>query len=240
MRPGSGGTSTVRTAGRIASGLRRFTAVAVATGVLAWALLPAFSFPIDSDTGSTTCRMACADTPDCCCKPTAAREPKNDHTPGAELSTPATTRSCPRDCATLTVVPGTSTARKATGVHRVGAPGTAHTAHSVEAHVAIQQELLEVAQPRGPPAQDLDDRSSTRVSPNTPGACAPTLGEFPQKTQAGSGSPESGPSSARNSIRQSVSAFEPSLIVRQQEPHSASEARGRNGANAQQYGGPHE
>ena len=210
MALGRRGIRTGKTRRRIASGVRRVIAVAVTLGVLAWAVLPAFSFPVVSDTGSTTCRMACADTAHCCCKPAARdEEPKNDLSSGAELSTPATREACPRDCATLTVVPGTSTARSADGVHRLAAPGAAQILHAFEIREAIHGGRFDLARPRGPPARRRENLSPARVSSNTPGACVSLLGKFLTKTRAGSGSSESMHSSVRHSIQSFFNVFEP-------------------------------
>ena len=236
MRPGSWGISAWSVERRHATGVRRITAVAVALGVVAWAVLPVLWFPLDSQTGSTTCRMACADTPDCCCKPATAQQPTNDRASGTELSTPATTESCPRDCATLTAVPGTSTARSASGVHRLGSPGVERTAHTIDTHAAVQQGLFDVAQPRGPPTQDRNGFRLARVSPNTPGACASCLAEFPQKTRAGSGSSESGYTPARDPIHPSSCRFEPRDFT-QSTRLASRRGQGPVGVDAHQYGG---
>jgi len=239
MAAGSRGTNTGRILRRIATGARRVIAVAVTVGVLAWAVLPA-SFPIDQDAGTTTCRMACADTPSCCCKPAAtAEEPKSERSSGAELSTPATRASCPRDCATLTVIPGTSTARSAQGVHRLATPEENETLLAVDLVAAIQQEHFDVARPRGPPAQERVDLSPARVSPNTPGACASLLGDFSFISRAGSGSSESRHSSVRHLIQTSFNVFEPrvsSLSTTLASPRS----REPIGVDANHHGGPHE
>jgi hypothetical protein len=240
MGPGSRGTSTGRSYGRLATGARRVAAVAVALGVFLWAVLPVLSFPLDSTTGSTACRMACADTADCCCKPAESRRPKKDRTSETELSTPATTESCPRDCATLTVVPGTSIARSAIGVHRLNAPGAEFTTHFFETHAATRQGLLEVARPRGPPTQSRSDLFFARVSWNTSGPCAFPFAGLPNKESACSDSSESRHPSVRPSFQPLSSAFEPRVFVRQRESHSVEVARGWNDANAHQHGGPHE
>ena len=244
MRSGRRGTFTARigrhTERRLALGVRRVMALGVVLGVLAWAVLPAYSFPFDTDTGSTTCRMACADTAHCCCKPAAtAEEPKNDRSSGTELSTPATRESCPRDCATLTVVPGSSTARSANGVGRLATPEGNETLLAVDLVAAIQQELFDVARPRGPPAPQREDLSPARVSPNTPGACASLLGRFPAKTRAGSGSSESRHSSVRRSIRSSFNVFEP-RDSRMSPTLASHRSREIFGVDAHHHGGTHE
>jgi hypothetical protein len=151
----------------------------VTLGVLSWAVLPVVSFSLNSDTGSSTCRMACADTAHCCCKPAAAANAtKHDPFPETELSALATLESCPRDCATLTIVPGTSTARSARGVERLAAPGVEPTSRAVEPHTAIHQGLFDVAQPRGPPTRGWNDLFIARTSSDTPIACASLLSEF--------------------------------------------------------------
>jgi len=236
----SRGTTTGRIDVRLATVSRRVAAVAVVLGVLLWAVLPVLSFPLDSTTGSTTCRMACADTSDCCCKPAESQPSKNDRTTGAELSTPATTGACPRDCATLTVVPGTSIARSATGLHRLGAPGTEFTSHSFETHAATRQGVLDVSRPRGPPTRNRNDLLVARVSPDTLRSCAFPFGELPRTNSARPGSSESRHSSARPSFQPFSNALEPRVFVRQQDSHSVDEARGWCDANAHQYGGPHE
>ena len=211
-----------------ASGVRRFTAVAVVLGVVAWAALPVLSFPLDGDTGSTTCRMACAGTPGCCCKPTAD-EPKHTRSSGTELSTPATRESCPRDCATLTVVPGTSTARSANGVHRLAAPGAAHTTHATETHAALHQGLFDVARPRGPPTEARNDRSIARASSDSAsGFASLRSSESPETMRLGSGSSESRHFSAWHSIQQSVKRSHPAA------------KRSLTGVDAHHYGGNHE
>jgi hypothetical protein len=244
MRSGRRGTFTAkigrRTERRLALGVRRVTAVGVVLGVLAWAVLPASSFPIDQDAGATTCRMACADTPSCCCKPAAtADEPKHDRSSGAELSTPATRESCPRDCATRTVVPGTSTARSAQGVHRLATPEGNETLLAVDIIVAIQQELFDVARPRGPPAQEREDLSPARVPPNTPGSCASLLGRFSAKTRAGSGSSESRHSSVRHFIQTSFNVFEPRVSSLSTTLASRC-SKEPTGVDANHHGGTHE
>ena len=223
-----------------ALGVRRVAAIGVVLGVLAWAVVPTYSFPIDRDAGSTTCRMACADTPSCCCKPAGkAEEPWSDRSTGAELSPPATHESCPRDCATLTVVPGTSTARSTSGVERLVTPEENETLREADLATALQQELFEVARPRGPPAQEREDLSPARVSPNTSGACASLLGKSPAKTRAGSGSSESRHSSVRHPIRSSFNVFEPrvSYLSTTLASHRSKEPIG---VDAHQHGGTHE
>lgn len=235
MRSGRRGPGT----SSIHAGVRRVIAVAVAVGVFAWAVLPAFSFPLDSDTGSTTCRMACADTAECCCKPASAQPSKNDRSSGTEMSTPATTESCPRDCATLTVVPGISTVRSANAAHRLGAPDAEHTSHLIETLDAARQELLDVAQPRGPPAPRRNGLSIARVSPNTSGVRASRLVEFPRTIGAGSGSSESMHSSVRWSTHPS------SIVLEPRDSSLSTELASRRGqepagVDAHQHGGTHE
>jgi hypothetical protein len=240
MAAGNRGTKTGRILPRVATGARRVIAVAVTVGVLSWAVLPAYSFPLDSETGSTTCRMACADTAHCCCKPVATtKEPKNERSSGPALSTPATRASCPRDCATLTVVPATSTARSAQGVHRLATPEENETLLAVDLVAAIQQELFHVARPRGPPAQEREDLSPARVSPNTPGACASPLGRFSAKTRAGSGSSESRHSSVRRSIQSSFNVFEPRVSSLSTTLASRC-SKEPTGVDANHHGGTHE
>ena len=231
---------TAKTFHRVATGMRRVTAVAVTVGVLAWAVLPAYTFALGSDTGTTTCRMACADTPDCCCKPAlTAGAPRNDRFSGAELSAPAARESCPRDCATLTVVPGTSTARWTNGVHRLSAPGADQILHTYETYAAIHQGRFDVARPRGPPAQEREDLSPARVSPNTPGACASLLGKSLANACAGTGSSESRHSSVRHPSQASFNQREPRVsdLSTTLASHRSKEPIG---VDADQHGGTHE
>ena len=228
-----------RTANRLASAMRCVTAIVVVLGVLAWAALPAFSFSLDRDTGSTTCRMACANTPDCCCKPVEARKSDQHRTSGPELSTPARSGACPRDCATLTVVPGTSTARFTDGSPRLGTPDSQHAAHPFEMPAELRQGLYDVARPRGPPTRSRDRFSLARVSQNTPVSCASLLGEPLQDTVAGSGSSESTYWPARRRVHPRSFQFKPSGSAN---PTTLASRRGQGpiGADADICGGTHE
>ena len=248
MRPGSRRIATVRhrsfAGSRLAAGSRRVAALTVALGVLCWAVLPAFSFSsserFDDDTGASACRMSCADSKHCCCKPAATREEsKKRVVHDFELSGRTPTESCPRDCATLTVVPGASTARSDKGVQRLAVPGADAMLHPAQAHAAIDQGLFDVARPRGPPAREANVEFLARVSTGTPAACASLHGEIPSEAHHPSGSSESRHPSAWHSDSQFMNGFEPRCLVCQQRWHRA--AKGSlSGADVPQNGGTHE
>jgi hypothetical protein len=210
MRSGRGthtGNGTRRDGLRSRSGVRPVMALIVVLGVLSWAVIPAFPLPtsLGSDTGSQVCRMACAGTSHCCCVPTQpAQKTARGSSPESELSSLATIESCPRDCATLTVVPGTTTARSAAGIHRLTAPGAGQMHYGADLRAAVQQELYDVARPRGPPIEARNDRSIARAPSDTPSAFASLRGEFPGTTRVDSDSSESRHPSAWHSNQQSV------------------------------------
>jgi len=244
MRPGRRGIDTGISGrrDRSRSGARLVIAVIVVLGVLSWAVVPAFSLSlsIDSDTGSQVCRMACAGTSHCCCgPPPSARKAKRSPSTETELSNLATIESCPRDCATLTVVPGTTTARSATGVHRLTAPGAGQMHHGHELHAATQQELYDVARPRGPPPEARNDRSIARASSDTRSVFASLRSGFPGTARSTSGSSESRHPSAWRSNSQSFNGLEPRGYFRQQNSHPAAK-RSLAGVDAHDYGGTHE
>ena len=246
MRPGRRGIDTGirgrRDGLRSRSGARLAVAVIVVLGVLSWAVVPAFSLSvsIDSDTGSQVCRMACADTAHCCCKPSAsARETNHRQSPGPGLSSLETRESCPRDCATLTVVPGTTTARSAIGVHRLTAPGAGQMHYGHELHAATQHELYDVARPRGPPTEARNDRSIARASSDTPSVFASLRSGFPRTARSIPGSSESRHSSAWRPDNQSINGLEPRGYFRQQNSHPVVK-RSLTGVDAHHHGGTHE
>jgi hypothetical protein len=183
-------------------------------GLLCWTVVPGFASSLGADDGDRDCRMPCAGTPGCCCKPEPApEEPRIDVPLAAEVLEPESKESCPRDCATLTVVTGVSTARTAGGIHRIDGPPSIGVLRAVAPHAAIDQHLLDVARPRGPPAPVRSRLGlACRRSNTTTGPPSITT-EFPMKNSPTRGSSAPEHCCARRSVPSSTHGFRDSVFV---------------------------
>lgn len=193
---------------------RRTIASVTVVGLLSWAVVPTFAYSLGADDGASECRMPCAGTSHCCCGHEPASEKSRIEVPlAAEVLEPEAKESCPRDCATLTVVTGVSTAKTVGDIHRVDRPHSIGELRTLDPDAAIDQHLLAVARPRGPPAPVRGGRGAACRRSNTPTGPPSLTTEIPIENSPIRGSSEPGHGCARRSAPPSIHGFKDEVFI---------------------------
>lgn len=146
IRPGPGRPGTLHLTG----GLSRRARAAVLGCALLFAYSPTFLLPGRGE--SAVCRMACAGTPGCCCRPSAkqlAARASRDTRP--ELRAAAGARGCPKECAAAFLGAGGVGGQAPRDDVRIAPPILASSPLSILNPGSERTRLSRSAQPRAPP-----------------------------------------------------------------------------------------